>query len=105
MKRLKISMIAVIAIVMGIAASAFNVRDAKLADGWFTISSGNPNLAASYMYYGTSSPCFGSTALCAIEGTRNPSNLNQPLQTSVDTDKTASGNFAHPAAGKVTFTP
>ena len=106
MKRLKISMLAVFAIVMGIPASAFNVKDTKLTDGWFTIE--NPSLpdnAASYKYYGPSSPCSGSIALCAIQGTRNPSIPSQPLQSSVNTDKAASVNFTIPAAGKVTFTP
>lgn len=106
MKRLKISMIAVIALIMGMAASAFNVKDTNLTDGWFTIQNPSaPDNAASYMYYGATSPCSGSTVLCAIQGTRDPSNPAQPLQSSVNTDKAASGNFAHPAAGKVTFTP
>jgi|SRR5665213_17828 len=106
MKKTKISIFAIIAIALGIAASAFNVRDTKPTDGWFTIQNPSaPDDAASYLYYGVSSPCSGRIALCAIQGTKDPSNPNQPLQSSVTTDKNASGNFAHPVAGKVTFTP
>ena len=105
MKKIKVSLTA-IAIVIAVGLSSLTIPDTKLADGWFTIQNlSAPDQAASYMYSGTSSPCSGSTALCAIQGTRDPSNLNQPLQSSVDADKTASNNFTQPAQGKVTFTP
>lgn len=105
MKKIKVSL-AAIAIVIAVGLSAFTAPDTKLADGWFTITdASHPGVASSYTYSGASSPCSGTTALCAIQGTRNPANLNQPLQSSVDADKTASNNFTQPAPGKVTFTP
>jgi hypothetical protein len=55
MKHFKISIIAVIAIVMGIAASAFTAPSGRYTDAWFTINAGqDPNLASSYTYVGTS---------------------------------------------------
>ncbi|HSV10123.1 MAG TPA: hypothetical protein VLI68_05100 [Hanamia sp.] len=106
MKKFKISMIAVVAIVMGIAASAFTVPKTNLTDAWFTINTGSdPNLASSYTYVGTTSPCSGSTQLCAIEGVRDGSNPDQPLQSSVDDAATASSNFTQPVSGQVEFKP
>lgn len=106
MKKFKFSTMAVIALLMGIAASAFTVPTAKLTDAWFTINSGaDPNLASSYTYVGTSSPCSGSSALCAIEGVRDGSKPDQPLQSSVDDASTASSNFTQPVMGQVEFKP
>jgi len=104
MKKFKISMIAVVAIVMGIAASAFTAPSRHLTDAWFTINaSEDPNLASSYTYVGTSSPCSGSSVLCAIEGVRDSSNPDQPLQNSVDDASMASSNFTQPVTGQVDF--
>ncbi|HEY8659195.1 MAG TPA: hypothetical protein VIL78_09165 [Hanamia sp.] len=104
MKKIKVSIFAVIAIVMGIAASAFTVPSAHLTDAWFTINAGaDPNLASSYTYVGTSSPCSGSSVLCAIEGVRDGSNPDQPLQSSVDDASMASSDFTQPVTGQVDF--
>ena len=98
MKRLKISIVAVIAIIMGIAASAFTIPKTSPSDSWFTIQNLSlPNSASSYTYYGTSSPCSGNDVLCAIEGTRDPANMSQPLQSSVNAASAESGNFSHAA--------
>jgi len=53
MKQIKISMIAVIAIVMGITASAFNsskeeIRSENLASHYFRFNGGNPLSSSSY---------------------------------------------------------
>lgn len=105
MKRIKISMMAVVAIVLGVAASAFTVPKANFTDAWFTIQNPSaPNVASSYAYYGTTSPCSSNDHLCAIKGTRDVSpNQNLPLQSSVDAAKTASNNFTHTVANEVTF--
>jgi hypothetical protein len=106
MKRIQISVIAVVAIVMGIAASAFTAPKVSLTDAWFSINDGaDPNLASSYTYAGTTSPCSGSTRLCAIEGVRDSSNPDQPLQSSVDDASTASNNFTQQVTGQVEFKP
>lgn len=99
-------MIAVVAVVMGIAVSAFTAPKESLTDAWFTINDGaDPNLASSYTYTGTTSPCSGSTHLCAIEGVRDGSNPNQPLQSSVDDASSVSNNFTQPVMGQVEFKP
>lgn len=104
MKRIKISMIAVIAIVMGIAASAFTVPKINLTDAWFTINPlSDPTLSSSYTYSGQTSPCSGSDVLCAIEGTKDAVHPNQPRQVDVDAAKTASSNFTTPVTGQVAF--
>jgi hypothetical protein len=104
MKKFKISMIAVFAIVMGIAASAFTVPKTNLTDAWFTINgSSDPSLATSYTYSGQTSPCSGNDVLCAIEGTQDPLHPTQPRQMDVNSAKTASSNFTVPVAGQVDF--
>lgn len=97
-------MIAVVAIVMGIAASAFTVPKTDFADGWFTINANSdPSLASSYTYSGQTSPCSGSDVLCAIKGTQDPLHPTQPRQMDVTSAKTASSNFTVPVEGQVDF--
>lgn len=93
-------MFAVIAIVMGIAASAFTVPKANLTDAWFTINgTSDPSLATNYTYSGATSPCNGTIELCAIKGTKDPLHPTQPRQADVDAAQTASSNFTMPADG------
>ncbi len=97
-------MLAMVAIVMGIAASAFTAPKAPKSDGWFTINaSSDPSLASSYTYSGTTSPCSGSDVLCAIIGTKDPMHPTRPLQGDVNSAKTASSNFQNPVTGQVDF--
>ena len=104
MKKFKISLFAVIAIVMGIAASAFTAPKVKLTDAWFTINgSADPSLASSYTYSGTTSPCSGKDELCAIKGTKDPLQPMQPRQADVNAAKTASSNFTVPVDQQVDF--
>lgn len=104
MKKFKISLFAVIAIVMGIAASAFTVPKVNLTDAWFTINgSADPSLASSYTYSGMTSPCSGTHKLCAIEGTKDPLQPTQPRQADVNAAKTASSNFTVAVGGQVEF--
>lgn len=104
MKHFKISMIAVVAIVMGIAASAFTLPKAPRSEGWFTINpNSDPNLASSYTYSAETPACSASDVLCAIEGTQDPVHPTQPLQSDVNSAKTASSNFTMPVPGQVKF--
>ncbi len=78
MKRLKISTFAVIAIIMGIAASAFtsskviNPSKGPLAFTWFQFMGSDPNNLSqvqNYLNYNyqTGLPCSGSSKICAVE--------------------------------------
>ena len=97
-------MFAVIAIVMGIAASAFTAPKANFAEVWFTIApASNPNLASSYTYAGVNSPCEGVDELCAIKGTEDIANPGHPLQADVNMARSASSEFTTPVEGKVDF--
>jgi hypothetical protein len=104
MKKIKVSIFAVIAIVMGIAASAFTAPKAPLSDGWFKINpNADPTMASSYTYSGTASPCSGSDVLCAITGTKDPLHPTRPLQSDVNSAKSASSDFQNEVPGQVDF--
>lgn len=104
MKRFKISIFAVIAIVMGIAASAFTAPQTNLSDGWFTLNANSdPTQASSYTYSGTTSPCSGSDVLCAITGTKDAMNPTRPQQSDVNAAYSASNQFKNPVSGQVDF--
>lgn len=107
MKKIKISIIAVIAIVMGIVGSAFNSPNNQnhLDDGWFVIiNPSDPSSAESYEFVGPTAPCHSpQQILCAIKGTRDGSNPDQPMQSDVDNAKILSGNFTMPVANLVAF--
>jgi hypothetical protein len=77
MKRLKISMFAVIAIVMGIAASAFTTSKmtspdkGQLTTTWFQFMGTDPTDVSQVQdntnySYGTGLPCSGSNRICAV---------------------------------------
>lgn len=105
MKKLKISF-AAFALCIAIGLSAFTAPGKTTTDdAWFVIDdSANPDLAASYTYIGTSSPCSSNDHLCAIKGVRQASpNDSRPTQSSVDAAKLASSNFANPVANQVSF--
>ena len=105
MKKIKISL-AVIAFCIGIGLSAYTVPGKHYTSGWFTITApAHPELASSYTYSGTTSPCSGSSGLCAIEGTVDPSDMDRPLQSSVDQAKSDSKTFTQTVPGEVTFKP
>lgn len=77
MKHLKISMFAVIAIVMGIAASAFttskevNSSNGSLTTTWFKFTGDPTNLSQIQDYtkysYVDGQPCSGSNLICAVQ--------------------------------------
>jgi hypothetical protein len=104
MKKLKVSF-AAFAFFIAIGLSAFtSPAKPTTNDAWFVIDDpANPNLAASYSYIGTSSPCSSNDHLCAIKGVRDESDNNRPTQTSVNAASLASSNFANPVANQVSF--
>ncbi|HXS55665.1 MAG TPA: hypothetical protein VN726_06050 [Hanamia sp.] len=77
MKKFKISMIAVFAIVMGIAASAFtsspvNSNMKPLTTTWFQFMGSDPTNVADVQNYQNYSyvnglPCSGSSRICAVQ--------------------------------------
>lgn len=89
MKHFKISMIAVIAIVMGIAASAFttnnqsNEEHGRLTTAWFQFMGSDPtNLSqvqdnTNYSYQ-SGLPCSGSNHICAVQTAGVASSGAQP---------------------------
>ena len=87
MKHFKMSMFAVIAIVMGIAGSAFTNNKAvkvksTLNTGWFQFMGDPTNLSeiqdnAKYSYEG-GIPCSGSAEVCAVQTTGVLSTGNHP---------------------------
>ena len=104
MKKIKVSILAVVAIVMGIAASAFTAPQINLSDGWFTVNANSdPTQASSYTYSGTTSPCSGSDVLCAITGTKDAMQPTRPKQSDVDAAYSASNHFKNPVSGQVDF--
>ena len=105
MKKIKISF-AVVAFCIGIGLSAYTVPDNHYTVGWFSITTpAHPELASSYTYSGTTPTCSSSTSLCEIKGTVDPSDMDRPLQSSVDQAKSDSRNFTQPVSGEVDFKP
>lgn len=92
---------------MGIAGSAFNNPNTQnpLDDGWFVIiNPSDPSSAGSYEYVGTTAPCNSpQQELCAIRGTKDGVNPDQPTQADVDNAKSLSSNFTMPVANLVAF--
>ena len=106
MKRLKISMFAVIAIAMGIAASAFTLTPKMpLTAAWFTYNSGPVGVPASYSYSGSMATCSGSNTFCEFEGVRQTSHPNLPTQASLNSASGQSNQFTVPKLGIVDFKP
>jgi hypothetical protein len=89
MKHLKISMIAVLAIIMGIAASAFTTSNGKSPDkgkltiAWFQFMGSDPTDVSqvqdntNYSYV-NGLPCSGSNRICAVNTDGVASQNGQP---------------------------
>lgn len=111
MTKLKVSFLAVAAILLGICGSAFttvekSARVTPAGDSWFTYNGGTNTDPANYTYVGTSAPCSASSTYCAMKGFRQASpNQNRPTQQSLDDAASASGNFAIPVDELVHFKP
>jgi len=110
MKTIKILFVAIFAVGLGFAVSAFQTSEkeaagnkAPVTEGWFRlVNPSAPDLASSYEYESEVQPCDGESALCSIKATIVPNSI-YPHQDDVDAAKTASGDFAYPVTGMVAF--
>ena len=106
MKNLKISFIALLAIVLAIGGSAFTAPSAKpTATGWFQYLGGDKNNPVNYSYSGTTDPCSGTNQFCAFNGTRQTANPSLPTQTSLNSASSQSSGFTMIISGVVDFKP
>jgi len=108
MKKFKISLFAVIAIAMGIAASAFTAPvKSPTVNQWFTYDGSGPlNDPASYTYSGTTATCSGHVQFCEFKGIRQASpNDMLPTQSSLDNASSQSNDFSIEKTGLVVFQP
>ncbi len=99
-------MIAVIAIVMGIAASAFTApSNAPTTDQWFTYNGSGPlGNTSSYNYSGSTPTCSAHNQFCEFKGISQASpNQNMPTQTSLNSASSQSNGFTIEKAGLVVF--
>ena len=100
-------MFAVMAIAMGIAASAFTLPAKRpLTNAWFTYNGGAVSVPANYTYSGSMPSWSGSNSLCEFEGIRQPApNQSLPTQASLNNASSQSNGFTVPKAGIVDFKP
>jgi hypothetical protein len=108
MKKFKISIIAVMALIMGIAASAFTAPvNSPTVNEWFTYDGSGPlNAPASYTYAGSTATCSGHVQFCEFKGIRQASpNDMLPTQTSLNSASSQSNNFSIEKTGLVVFQP
>ena len=94
MKKIKVSFFAVIAIIIGMAASSFTIHAAKTtAMNWYEFNgTGDPADAADYDL-ATSDPTCNTTPdiVCAVRA--DEGNTGKPSQSELDAIVTASGSF------------
>lgn len=109
MKKIKVSVLAVAAILLGIFGSAFTTAKPanNTLDGWFIYNgSGALDNPASYAYNTSIAPCSDHISFCAMKGNRQASpNQNRPTQQSLDDASTASNAFANEVTDLVVFKP
>lgn len=107
MKNLKVSFIALFAMVLGFCFSAFTAPSAKPAgSGWFTYNgSGSLNDPNNYTYSGTTDPCSGTARFCGFNGIQQSGNPSLPTMTSLTSASNQSSNFTKIVSGVVDFKP
>lgn len=108
MKKIKISIIAVIAIVMGIAGSAFTTyQSSNTLDEWFIYDGiGLLSDPASYSYSGSTPTCTGHASFCEFKGIRQAvPNDDMPTQVSLNSASSQSSTFTVEKPGLVVFQP
>jgi hypothetical protein len=67
MKKIKVSFIALLALMIGTVASSFTIHSPKkTADSWFRYDGGTVTSPASYTQVSMEPGCIGSNTLCAI---------------------------------------
>ena len=108
MKSLKLSLVAIAAMLIGICSSAFTAPDnSKLVDEWF-IYDGTGSLTdiSNYNYSGSIASCNAHAQMCAFKGQRQAApNQNLPTPASFNSAKTASSSFTAEVANLVVFKP
>ena len=104
MKKFKISLLAVFAVILAITASSFTVRPTHTnAEVWFTYDGGTMTDPASYTYAGTEPSCVGNTRLCAIKVLDDGS--GSPDQSALNSLDNSSNHFSQPVSGVIDFKP
>lgn len=92
MKKFKISILAIFAIIIGIAGSAFTSPNSKLqTDNWYVLANGtDPTVRTNYTL-STEPDCEASPeTVCAIQV---PESTTNPSQNALNAIMSASGNF------------
>ena len=110
MNRIKVSMLATVAFLLGICGTVLHTaaqpKDDNTLDGWFKFNGGDESDPNNYTYYGITEPCDDVVQYCAMKGDRQASpNQLRPTQASVNAAKSASSNFTIPVADLVHFEP
>lgn len=108
MKSLKISLVALFAMVIGICSSAFTAANtAPVADDWFLYDgSGSVTDINNYNYTGSIASCNSNIRMCAFKGQRQAApNQHLPTPASLSSASSASSNFTIPVANLVVFKP
>ena len=104
MKKIKISLFAVLAIIIAMAASSFTTRSVHTnTEEWFSYDGGTMTVPGNYTYEGSEPPCEeGQSSLCAIKVLNDGS--GSPDQSALNTLYNADNNhFAQPIEGSVDF--
>jgi hypothetical protein len=104
MKKFKISMLAVAALVIGLVASSFTIPQSSkktLTDEWFIYKgTGSMTDPSRYDYQGSDPGCPNTNVLCAVK-VQNDSGV--PNQDALDALSSSTSGFSHTVIGQVEF--
>lgn len=102
MKKFKVSLFAVLAVILAITASSFTVSPVHTADEeWFIFDGGTMTVPGNYSYAGSNPGCEGSARLCAIKVLNDGS--GSPDQSALTSLYNSSNSFAQEIPGSVDF--
>lgn len=103
MKKLKISIVALFAIICGLGLSSFTklAPATPNADSWFIYNSGSMTSPASYTFSSTEPTCAETTRLCAIHVLNDGS--NKPDQAALTSLYNNNDQFQEPVEGIIKF--
>ena len=110
MKKIKVSFLAVAAILLGICGSAFTGAPASAksstVDGWFIYDGSGPlDDPSNYAYTTDLSPCNAHVKFCAFKGTQQTGAPSRPTEASLDEAMDESNQFTIEVADLVVFKP
>ena len=104
MKKFKISLFAVMAVILAITASSFTVKSIKTnTEDWFAYGGGTMTDPNSYTYAGSEPSCAGTVRLCAIKVLNDGS--GSPDQTALNSLYNSNNHFSQPVGGVIDFKP